>query len=380
MPPVPAARPGKPVEVKERPLRFSYWPMYRSKRRYGLQTHLYVTNPWALIRSAILDFCPASAKAESLAYLSQAKFLFDAASDSDEWAAKPLLLYYSFMNLAKSYVLTRAIRPSLDQAHHGVSENLRTNKRELVDAYLAAYPSPGPRGTNVFADFWQAVSGYNLQAKLDLELPALLPQIVTGHRLWCEAADASERFISLEAIQVMQDSASKQLWLVLQIHAGTLSQHGMTHKDMLDGALLKGAFREVASFEDKGAGETMLQFEQVTPTSYTHRPSDTIPSLIEAFRHHLWAAATTSRPYREYYLYVAPAVERAQVLPQLASIYAVTYYLGSITRYRPQQFGNILSSAFGAQLQEFLTSQPTQFLYLLASEFARREITRPGLV
>jgi hypothetical protein len=34
---------------------------------------------------------------------------------------------------------------------------------------------------------------------------------------------------------------------------------------------------------------------------------------------------------------------------------------------------------FGAQVQEFLTSQPSQFLYLLASDFARRDITRPSL-
>lgn len=276
MPPVAAPRTGKLVEVKERPLRFSYWPMKRSKRRFGLQAHLYVTNPWAPIRSAIAAFCPASARAESLAYLSQAKFLFDSATASDEWAAKPLLLYYSFMNLAKSYVLTRSIQPTLDQAHHGISERLRTGRRELVDGYLEAHPSPGTRGTNVFADFWQAVFRYTLPAKLELDLPSLLPQIVTGHRLWCEAEDASERFVSLENIQVMQDSAAKTLWLVLHVHAGTLSQLGMTHKQLLAGALLKGVFKEVESFEDKVANETMLRFEQVVPTSYTHRPSDTI--------------------------------------------------------------------------------------------------------
>ncbi len=378
--PLAAPRAGKLVQIKDRPLRFSYWPMYKSKRRYGLQAHLYVTNPWALIRAGILDYCAAPAREEALAYLSQARFFFDAATSSDEWAAKPLLLYYSFMNLAKSYILTRSIRSTLDQAHHGISERLRAAKRELIDAFLEAHPSPGPRGTNVFADFWQAVSGDLLAAKLELDLPKLLPQIVTGHRLWCDASGASERFMSLENIEVMQDSAAKSLWLVLHIHAGTLSQHGMPHKEMLAGALLKGTFKEVDGFADKAANETMLRFEQITPVSYTHRPSDSIPGLVNDFRHHLWAAATTTRPYREYYLYVAPAAERPQVLPQLISVYAVTFYLGSITRYRPQQFDRILASDFGAQLQEFLTSQPTQFLYLLASEFVKREITRPGLV
>ena len=96
----------------------------------------------------------------------------------------PDAAYYSLMNLAKAYILTRGIRSTLDQARHGLSEKLRASKRELVDAYLEVYPSPGRNGPNVFADFWQAVSGKVPSAKLELDLPYLLPQIVAGHRLW----------------------------------------------------------------------------------------------------------------------------------------------------------------------------------------------------
>ena len=82
----------------------------------------------------------------------------------------------------------------------------------------------------------------------------------------------------------------------------------------------------------------------------------------------------------QYYLYCAPALERLQVLPQLLSSYALSFYLGSIARYRPQHFDSLLASPFGGFVQEFLASQPTQFLYLLASDFAKRDITRPPLV
>src|SRR5205085_8694312 len=113
--------------------------------------------------------------------------------------------------------------------------------------------------------------------------------------------------------------------------------------------------------------------------SYAHRASDSIADLIAPIRQHLWAAVTTTRPFREYYLYRAPSSEQSQVLPQLISIYALTFYFGSITRYRRQHFDALVSGKFGAQLQESLTSQPSQFLYLLASDFARRDITRPSL-
>jgi hypothetical protein len=72
--------------------------------------------------------------------------------------------------------------------------------------------------------------------------------------------------------------------------------------------------------------------------------------------------------------------ERAAVLPQLLSVYALMYYLGSITRYRPQHFDAILTSSYGSQIEEFIAGQPTQFIYLMASEFALREVTQPSIV
>lgn len=85
-------------------------------------------------------------------------------------------------------------------------------------------------------------------------------------------------------------------------------------------------------------------------------------------------------PYRRHYVYLRPPGETTQVLPQMLSIYALAYYLGSITRYRPHHFPNITSSAFGPRVQDFVTGQPQQFLYLLASEFAKREIAKPSIL
>jgi len=60
--------------------------------------------------------------------------------------------------------------------------------------------------------------------------------------------------------------------------------------------------------------------------------------------------------------------------------YAITYYLGSITRYRPHHFDSILEGSFGPLVEAFLNDQPAQFRYLTASKFARREVTRAALV
>lgn len=355
--------------------------MYRGTRRYGLQANVFATNPWAIIRGSIKARCPSGCAPEAKAAVLQAEQFFRAGVDAELWAAKPLLLYYSFMNLAKALVLTAGQVTSFDQAQHGISEKRRGSGRELVDAYLEAFPSPKQNGVrNLFADFISGLTRSSLGNKSDYDIPYLLPQVVTGHRLWCDAAQKRERFVSIDRIEIVQESVGKELWLRLNIFADDLTRLGVTRTQLLQEARLDRDWREVTPDEDTITDRTILRFEQRVTTSYTGRPSDKIPDLIEAIRHSVWATVTILPPYRKYYLYLAPKSEHPQVLPQLIALYALIYYLSSVTRYRPQQFDGIIEGRFGEQIQEVLTNQPNQFLYLLASEFAQRDVTRAAIV
>ncbi len=106
MPQLPDAREGSVLKIKGRLVEFSPWPVARTTRRYGTQSRIFVTNPWAIIRGAINKRCPASAKAQAHAFRDQAEDYFNAARNAGLLAAKPVLLYYSLLNLAKTYVLT----------------------------------------------------------------------------------------------------------------------------------------------------------------------------------------------------------------------------------------------------------------------------------
>jgi hypothetical protein len=68
------------------------------------------------------------------------------------------------------------------------------------------------------------------------------------------------------------------------------------------------------------------------------------------------------------------------MLPQILSIYVTFFYLGSVTRYRPNFFEKILGTKHGSHIQEVILNLPQQFLYLLASEFAGREVAHAPLV
>lgn len=374
---LPAARKGSPLKIKDKPLSFSFWPVTRTTRRYGLQSHLYSTNPWALIAQSITKRCRSAARDEARACIAQAEFFFRSAVGTEDLASKPLPLYYSFMNVAKALALTAGIRASFDQARHGLADRIALGGKEWTDAFLEAHPQKVGKPPNVFDDFLCALGCPRLTTVLQLHVTALAPQLLPGHRIWCGAADERERFVPLQALPFLHSSGSKGIWALIQLRAEDLSRLELSRKQLLKEARALALFREVTR-EDAPADTITLELKE--PVDYTGRPSDRVAELVRRIRPLLWATATTVDPYRHYYLYCAPSGQHPQVLPQLASIYAMAFYLGSITRYRPQHFRSILESPVGGFVQEVLASQPTQFLYLVASEFAARDVVRAPLV
>lgn len=355
--------------------------MYKSTRRYGLNSRLYVTNPWAVIEGSIKRRCPANSQPEAVASARQAEQFFKASREAQLWASKPLLTYYSFLNLAKAYALTEGLRTTYDKAQHGLSEQIKPDGQELVDSVLTAFPSPNNKGlAQGFSEFLAAISGTGITQPTAFNITALLPQIVTGHRLWCDATDEDERFLALDSIDFMENPQQKTLWIDFRVGEDGLTALNLTHATLLTNSRLAQGWTDVKGVTDPATGRRMLRFQQKSTHTYTARPSDEIPNLIKSVRPYIWTTVTTVRPFRKYYLYFCPPAEQGQVLPQVVSIYAVFYYLGSVTRYRPQQFDTLLNGSFGEQLQETLTNVPNQFLYLMASGFAQREVSRAAIV
>lgn len=325
--------------------------------------------------------CPKLRRPEALACLEQAHDFFNAGMNADVVSARPLALYYGFMNLVKAYCLTFGTRATFDQAQHGLTAQLAAGAKELVGAFLTAFPSPPANNANNFDEFLKVYTrGPGLTANTTYQLPILLPQIVPGHRLWSQATKTGERFIQVHDIQFWHDPTTNTIWLRLYFVADDLSRLSVTQQKLLNEARLHTAFRAVAC-NDQLDGRDLLCFEQIATHNYpVGYPADGMQPVIDSVRPLLWATVSTVPPYRRYYVYMAPAADHAFVLPQLLSIYAIIYHLGSITRYRPHQYDNIAAGQFGLWVQEFVNGQPLQFLYLMASEFAAQEVTKPSIL
>lgn len=370
-----AARTGQRVQVKGRQIDFSFWPSRPGRRHRGLQSLLFALDPWAIIRQTVENECsPRLRRAEALATLEQAEDFFAMGTERGAEAAQPLALYYSYMNLVKTFCLTKGSRATFDQAQHGLRERLR-GQRELVDAYLQADPRSVVKAQN-FAELLFALSGTSLTASTNYDLPALLPQILPGHRLWAQATQKVERFIAVHDLQFWHDTVTRSLWLRIYLLGEDLSRLNVSHRRALTESGLASEFQEVQS--DR-AGQICL--EQITPQSCPNNyPADDLHNVVAIVRPNLWMTVTSIPPYRRYYVYLCPSAEVVHKLPQLLSIYAMTFYLGSITRYRPHHFDALLAGPFGPRVRDFVTGQPLQFLYLMASEMAQRDVAKPSIL
>jgi hypothetical protein len=203
---------------------------------------------------------------------------------------------------------------------------------------------------------------------------------VTGHRLWCAANSEPERFLPIAKIELFDEPANRLVWTEIEVNKDDTYLLASDAEIILEQADIAGVFHVIG--DSSGDGRT-VRLQQITPLKYKNKDDQYIKlnELAANVRKYLWVVATTDpASYRFYFLYLSPKAEREQTLPQLLGIYTIVYFLGSITRYRPHLFREIIESSSGELIQEILTTQPSQFLYLLASEFARRDVVRAPLV
>jgi hypothetical protein len=151
----PSERVGSSLRISGQRINFSPWPTKRGGRGYVLQPEVLSNAPWDVIEYAIKGKygSRSSNRKVCLSFLEQAKAFYFASETYDE-AARPLLLYYSFLNLAKCFIQYTGTQPDLDNAQHGLWE--RRGKRAFFGSTVHAART-STRNKNVFDLFGQSL-------------------------------------------------------------------------------------------------------------------------------------------------------------------------------------------------------------------------------
>jgi hypothetical protein len=376
MPKPTPARPGKSVEINHQPVEISFWPVVKTTRRYGFQSRIFTSNPWAVIEEGIAQKCPKNLRKSAYAFRDQAQDFFEMGQASKLTYAKPLPFYYSFLNLVKAFVLMAGKGISDYRPQHGLSENARDRQVEGATIKVHSYSS---HRRNAVADFYFALTGNQLLQTKSLRLGHLLPQILFGHRLWCSAAGTRDRFVPIRKIEFIENRADRKTWLRAVLKREELRRSSISQQVLLRGSRLCNDWAFVRVDDAEFPEDKFLWIEAVAPRQYTHRASDELFEVAGELKKNLWSSVLLHPPYRRYYLYVAPQNEQSAVLPQLLSMFVVIFFLGSITRYRPHHFERLLETRYGPHLIGAVDEIPMQFIYLLASEMLSREVTKSSI-
>lgn len=378
---LPPERPGTLLQIKNRQLPFSFFPMLRTSRRWGLNTMLYAAEPWAVISGAIRDAAIARALPDheansALSFVRQAKEYFNAAERAGALETRPLLYYYSFLNLGKAISIARGRSNMVGKVLHGVAA-VHSSGYSPATAELDLQRSGATKLSAIDELHW-ALEDATVTAG-PIKVADLMPQSVVGHRMWRAATGSmrKERFFALEDVRWVEDATAHEIWLKLYVRRDTLRSHGRGVTETLREAGLAGSFRAVN--DAHATAHDLHAFEQVDPTPYgTGRASDVVMDSVRGVRRHIRQTITSSEGFRRFYLYLSPPNEVR--LPQWASTYALLFWLGSLTRYQPVELLDALAGPYGPFFEEFIETQPAQLLYTFASEARAQDVSKPALV
>jgi hypothetical protein len=119
---LPLARAGELLQIRKQELEFSFHPMVRSVRRWGVHSMLYAADPWAVIEgSTNAAISNLNERVAAISFVRQARDYFSSAERASSIETRPLLYYYSFLNLAKAIAMLHGRRGLVGKVAHGIA-------------------------------------------------------------------------------------------------------------------------------------------------------------------------------------------------------------------------------------------------------------------
>ncbi len=335
------------------------FPLYAASRAPRVVT----SDVWAYLKHLATDRLPKAREAEAIAFIDQA-FEFFQAAQNPQIGSRPLLYYYAFLNLAKMALLVRGV--SLPPApKHGISDPRANNRTRLhlpgqtIRAEKCAHDH-----SQIYPELVEVLGGH-IAVPVNHQIVDLFAQIPGMHRTYCQVTKKTPLFLPIRSFQLLRDGSD--VWIRLAIN-----RQGRDIRATLPVLRKRQAFRRVFDQVESQQSDELWFESGVRPGA--KRATDTairdLASIVQEAG--VWAIHTSqgSRFYMS-------AMEPRKRLPGLASIYAVMFYLGSLTRYKPADFDKIVTHRYSWLVAEFLETQPTQYLYGLASFIGGIEVVRP---
>lgn len=314
-----------------------------------------------------------------LSVLEQSQYFYEAAALAPI-KSKPMLYYYSFLNISKAAIVLNdpTLLISNLEFNHGVDSCSINNNIQLQDCFISiknfknasgisqkisvAYELAQFFGDNIKFQCPNPVNHDNGPWKIDIT--SLLKSCIGIHRTASETFKTKESFVRLES---------------------PIIEKGGKH--LVYKALINSTSNERLLLSSAGYNIEQMDFKWYLKEEYNMLTSNLSRQIFYLFSKEilskgLWTY-TIGDEYKIYInsnhlikigdVYRFSPLDTTQNIQQLTLssatiIYYLMFFFGSITRYHPYLFEKVLSEKEIWLVSEFLKTQPLQFLLLLTSK------------
>lgn len=278
--------------------------------------------------------------------------------------SKGTLLYYSFINLVKVYLIKNGYDLETKMEHHGLtlpSEN--TNVLKLI--------KNGDEGISIFHEFAKTIGKEvnNIDGN-EIKFEDLLRNLPEIH----EISYALNLFPS-----------TKRKFLPIDIQIKTNPQHNKIYycinyekkfdKLMRTEKFGKGILKELLQKIEIEDDSKCHHYKSNLILNYTHNSVKSwnicYPKIVDDISKLGISPMITRSGYRFYLDLEGSRFHR------LSSILAFAFYLGTVARYRPSLNESILKGKYQPAINEAIVSCPNQFFYILTSYITRQVCAVP---
>jgi hypothetical protein len=303
-------------------------------------------------------------KIERARYFTQLSKDFYNSSISAKMPSKGTLLYYSFINLSKVFLVMNGYDLETKTEHHGLT--LPSNS-ELTLKLI----NQSGNGISIFHEFAKTIGKEISNSDgLNIEFVDLLRDLPEVHEIGYALnifPETKRKFLPID-IQIRTNPERNKIFY-------TLSYEKKFDKEMKVDKLKKGVFKEkldqiVVEDDNKQNYFKSKFYKGYTPSS-SRSWNTCYPRIIEDMNELNVTPMLTRQGYR-FYLNLEPIR-----LHRLSSVLAFGYYLGTVARYRPTLNEKILKGKYQTIINEAVTSVPNQFFYLLVSHITRQVCAIP---
>lgn len=355
----PAPRPG--TLLKNQP---SGIPLFFGKRSPRVVT----ADPWAFYRNSVATSLGAKERLRAYAYINQA-YDFYRAAENPQVGSKPLLYYYCFLNLVKVPLLIWGIPIPLRLMHGIEDPKANMKKRIRITGQEIHFWARTVKNDQVWAELWNLFGG-DTSKNRTVRLVDVLAQVPSIHRTFTTITKARTRLLPISRVEALNDGKKVWLRLAFNRHDRDVDVTLPSFRARRDFA---SVLHQVATEPFTSGARREIWFE-TDPVPGTRRGIDkALQQLTESIYQIPCTAILTGNGYRYYF----SDVTAEDWLHPAAAIYAAMFYLGSVTRYKPDVFGKLLEGGYAWVVEEFLATAPMQFIHIIASSIAESEVVRP---